>query len=57
MRFLEESGDYSLTVGKGKDHPYDVYLITNKKTGVVECETRLLPQARLFLQQLTEVID
>jgi hypothetical protein len=50
-------GDYRLTIGEGKDHPYPVYLITNKITGVVEYETRLLPQAITILNQLAVSVD
>ena len=47
---------YILTTGKGHDHTYDVYIITNTETGIIEYETRLLPQAHSILKQLASTL-
>lgn len=56
---LKETKDYLLTVGEGvleKDFG-KVYLVINKKTNVTEVETRLLPQAFAFIEQLQANLD
>lgn len=55
---LRESEDYKLVVGIASDKNLgQCYHVINKKTEVVEVETRLLPQAITFVDQLQENLD
>ena len=55
---LKETEDYMLVVGESPDKDYDkCYLVINKKTDVTEVDTRLLPQAYAFVEQLQANID
>lgn len=56
---IKESADYVLTTGPSLDKNEDdnVYIITNKVTGVVEVDTRLLAQAYEYIDQLQSHLD
>ena len=48
---VEQKGNTDVTVKN------DLYQVVNKDTGVVEVETRILPQALEYLQQLQAALD
>ena len=52
-----ENKNYKVDVGQGTDYEGVCYLISNVLTGVVEVETRLLPQALMYAKQLNEAIE
>lgn len=51
-KYLAYYKPYFVITGPGKDHAYDVYLVVNENTKIVEYETRLLPQALSIAEQL-----
>lgn len=53
---VHENERYQVMVGPGSDPDFkgNLYLVQNKETGVIETETRILPQAKLFANQLEE---
>ena len=54
---LKETPDYQLILGNSQDSDNLCYKIVNKKTGVVEIETYLLPQAIKQLPELQAALD
>lgn len=49
---LAAKGSYELTIGVGTDDGLPCYLLTNIETGVIEVETKVLPQAYQYLNDL-----
>ena len=52
MQVLRETDNYTLTIGQGSDNKGLLYLVTNKKYGIVEIESTMLPQAIKYLYEL-----
>jgi len=57
-RVLKELSTYVLEVGESiTGDEGSVYIIKNKDTEVIETETRILPQAYGYLEQLQAALD
>jgi hypothetical protein len=54
---IKETKDYSVQVGNLKDKTGFSYQIINKKYGVIEIETQILPQALKHIDDLQEALD
>ena len=54
---FKETPDYEMIIGNSQDSNNLCYQIVNKKTGVVEIETYLLPQAIKQLPELQAALD
>ena len=54
---LESKGDYNLQVGISSVDDELCYQLVNYVTGVIEVETRILPQAYKFLEDLSSSLD
>jgi len=51
---IYENDNYKIMVGNGVDYDTPCYLIINTATDVVAVETRILPQAKLYANQLND---
>lgn len=56
-KILEEKGFYRLIVGTSTEDNELCYKIIHNEHGVVEAETRILPQAYKFLEDLSAALD
>jgi len=54
---LQEKGEYKLIIDLSKEDNQWCYKVVNKETEVVEAETRILPQAYKFLEELSAALD
>ena len=54
---IESKGSYTLSVGVSTEDGSQCYHLTNIETGVVEVETRILPQAYKYLEDLSAGLD
>lgn len=56
---IHENDNYEVVVGMSSGEEYDgeLYHVKNKSTGVTEVETRILPQAIMFCDQLNTAIE
>lgn len=58
IKNIKESPDYRLQINNSIEEPeIIVYQLLNKETQVVELETRLLPQAYKYLEELQAALD
>jgi len=55
--FIYESENYKVVIGNGADYEGEHYLVINKRTGVVEVESRLYPQSVAYCDQLSDSLD
>lgn len=53
---IAEKGQYKLTLGTGTDQQR-CYLLVNSDTGVIEVETKILPQAYQYLNDLSSGLE
>ena len=54
---IYESENYEVVVGDGADYEGMHYLVVNKRTRVVEVESRLYPQSVAYCDQLSDSLD
>jgi len=57
MQRIDNKGDYELVVTESQEDGKLSYQIINLKYGVIEAETRILPQALKFLEELSASLD
>jgi len=57
MQRIEHKGEYELIVADSDEDGKRSYQVVNLKYGVVEAETRILPQALKFLEELSASLD
>lgn len=50
---INEKGDYSLQCGPSEVDGKPCYILLNVKTGINEVETKILPQAYKYLEELS----
>ena len=56
-KVIAEKGCYKLVVEKSTEDDNLCYKIINNYYGVVEAETRILPQAYKFLEEISAALD
>ena len=56
-KVIDTKGDYELVLGSSTEDGNLCYLLVNLETGVIEVETRILPQAYKYLEDLSAGLD